>query len=38
MIMGFPSWIGYAFMVPGFALTAIAGVYTAYGALRGKKA
>jgi len=38
MIMGFPSWIGYAFMVPGFALTAIAGLYTAYGAWRGKSA
>ena len=38
MIMGFPSWIGYAFMVPGFALTAIAGLYTAYGAWRGKNA
>lgn len=37
MIMGFPSWIGYAFMVPGFALTAIVGLYTAYGALRGSK-
>jgi len=34
MIMGFPSWIGYAFMVPGFALTALAGLYTAYGAWR----
>ena len=38
MIMGFPSWIGYALMVPGFALTAIAGLYTAYGAWRGKNA
>jgi len=38
MIMGFPSWIGYASMVPGFALTAIVGLYTAYGALRGGKA
>ncbi len=38
MIMGFPSWIGYAFMVPGFALTAIVGLYTAYGALHGSKA
>lgn len=38
MIMGFPSWIGYAFMVPGFALTAIAALYTAYGAWRGKNA
>ena len=27
MIMGFPSWIGYAFMVPGFALLATAGFY-----------
>ena len=34
MIMGFPSWIGYAFMVPGFALTGLAGLYTAYGAWR----
>lgn len=38
MIMGFPSWIGYAFMAPGFALTALAGVYTAYGAWRGRNA
>ena len=38
MIMGFPSWIGYAFMTPGFALTAIAGVYTAYGAWRRRNA
>jgi len=30
MIMGFPSWIGYAFMVPGFALTALAAVHTAW--------
>lgn len=37
MIMGFPSWIGYAFMVPGFALTALAGLYTAYGAWRGSR-
>jgi len=38
MIMGFPSWIGYAFMVPGFALTAVVGLYTAYVAWRGKVA
>lgn len=38
MIMGFPSWIGYAFMVPGFALTALAGLYTAYGAWRRRNA
>jgi TRAP-type C4-dicarboxylate transport system permease small subunit len=38
MIMGFPSWIGYAFMVPGFALTALAGLYTAYGAWRRRDA
>ena len=38
MIMGFPSWIGYAFMVPGFALTAVVGLYSAYVAWRGKDA
>ena len=38
MIMAFPSWIGYAFMVPGFALTALVGLYTAYGAWRGNNA
>lgn len=38
MIMGFPSWIGYAFMAPGFALAALAGLYTAYGAWRGRNA
>ena len=38
MIMGFPSWIGYAFMAPGFALTALAGLYTAYAAWRRKDA
>lgn len=38
MIMGFPSWIGYAFMVPGFALTALAAFYAAYGAWRRSKA
>ena len=38
MIMGFPSWIGYAFMVPGFALTALAALYTAYGAWQRSKA
>ena len=38
MIMGFPSWIGYAFMVPGFALTAVVGLHTAYCAWRGKSA
>jgi len=35
MIMGFPSWIGYAFMAPGFALTALAALYTAFAAWRG---
>ena len=34
MIMGFPSWIGYAFMAPGFALTAVAALYSAYCAWR----
>ena len=38
MIMGFPSWIGYAFMAPGFALTALAGLYTAYSAWRRRNA
>jgi len=38
MIMGFPSWIGYAFMAPGFGLTALAGLYTAYRAWRGRNA
>ncbi|MCX7140345.1 MAG: TRAP transporter small permease [Proteobacteria bacterium] len=38
MIMGFPSWIGYAFMVPGFALTALAGLYTGYISWRRSKA
>jgi len=38
MIMGFPSWIGYAFMAPGFALTALVAVYTAYDAWRGRNA
>jgi len=38
MIMGFPSWIGYAFMTPGFALTALAALYTAYDAWRGRSA
>lgn len=38
MIMGFPSWIGYAFMAPGFALTALAGLCTAYDAWRGRNA
>jgi TRAP-type C4-dicarboxylate transport system permease small subunit len=38
MIMGFPSWIGYAFMAPGFALTALAALYTAYSAWRGENA
>ena len=38
MIMGFPSWIGYAFMVPGFALTALAGLYTAYDVWRRRGA
>lgn len=38
MIMGFPSWIGYAFMAPGFALTALAALYTAYVAWRGRNA
>ena len=38
MIMGFPSWIGYAFMVPGFALTALAALHTAYGAWRRSNA
>jgi len=38
MIMGFPSWIGYAFMAPGFALTALAAAYTAYRAWRGRNA
>ena len=37
MIMGFPSWIGYAFMVPGFALTALAGLHGAYAAWRRTK-
>ena len=36
MIMGFPSWIGYAFMVPGFALTALAATYNAYSAWCGR--
>lgn len=30
MIMGVPTWLGYAGMVPGFALTAVAGLYTAF--------
>ena len=38
MIMGFPSWIGYAFMAPGFALTALAAFYTAYDSWRGSNA
>jgi TRAP-type C4-dicarboxylate transport system permease small subunit len=38
MIMGFPSWIGYAFMTPGFVLTALAAAYTAYDAWRGRNA
>lgn len=38
MIMGFPSWIGYAFMAPGFALTALAALHTAYAAWRGRNA
>jgi TRAP-type C4-dicarboxylate transport system permease small subunit len=38
MIMGFPSWIGYAFMAPGFALSALAGLYTAYAAWRRRGA
>ena len=38
MIMGFPSWIGYAFMAPGFALTALVAFYTAYEAWRGRNA
>ena len=38
MIMGVPSWIGYALMVPGFALTALAAAYTAYDAWRGRNA
>jgi TRAP-type C4-dicarboxylate transport system permease small subunit len=37
MIMGFPVWIGYAAMVPGFALTAVVGCYTAYAAWRGDR-
>ena len=37
MIMGFPSWIGYAFIVPGIALTALAALYSAYNAWRGRK-
>jgi TRAP-type C4-dicarboxylate transport system permease small subunit len=35
MIMGFPLWISYAFMVPGFALCALVGLHTAYGDWRG---
>lgn len=38
MIMGFPSWIGYAFMAPGFALTALVALYTAHDAWRGRNA
>ena len=38
MIMGFPSWIGYAFMAPGFALTALAALHTASAAWRGRNA
>lgn len=28
-IMGFPEWVVYAFMVPGFALTAVIGLWQA---------
>lgn len=31
MILGWPLWIGQILMVPGFALLALAGVYTALG-------
>lgn len=30
MIMGVPLWYAYALMTPGFALTAFAGLYTAW--------
>ncbi|MGA8053590.1 MAG: TRAP transporter small permease [Burkholderiales bacterium] len=34
MIMGLPLWVGYALMVPGFALTVVVALYTAYADLR----
>lgn len=37
MIMAFPLWISYAFMVPGFALTALVGFHTAYTDWRGMR-
>jgi TRAP-type C4-dicarboxylate transport system permease small subunit len=37
MIMGVPIWIGYAAMVPGLALTAVAALWTMAASLRGKR-
>jgi len=36
MITGVPLWYGYALMAPAFALTAAAGLYTAFASLRAR--